>query len=161
MHYLLTIKNFYMKKQLFLLLTLFVFTFNSCIKDKPEDLIIGDWNIASIKSTNCNSSADNVAYTFTNGCTNITQSGLSITLCMKASFLKNGSYSIETKTTFFGQTETETETGTYTISGNILKTCPTNGTCNEETFTISESTMSFSSTDATDGCTTETVLTKI
>ncbi len=150
-----------MKKQFFLVLTLFVFLFNSCTKDKPEDLIIGDWNIASLKSSNCNNSTDNASYTFTNGCTTITESGLSLTLCMKASFLKNGSYTIETKTTFFGQTETDTETGTYTISGNILKTCPTSGSCNEETFTITESTLSFSSTDATDGCKTETVLTKI
>ena len=144
-----------MKNLKLLIGLMIVFLFISCGKDKDEDLIIGTWLASSFKSTNCKNTADNQDLTFTNGCSKQVTDGIEFDICMKITFTAAGTYSLETKFTFFGQTETETDNGTYTITDGKIKICDDTGDCDENTLNVDKKTLYFSGTDADTGCKNE------
>ena len=126
----------------------------SCGKD-DEDLIVGEWKVASLTATNCFDSEDNMALVFSNGCLKQSVEGFDFEICMKLTFTSDGRYTFETKTSFFGETETETESGTYSIDGNILRMCDGFGDCDEGEFSVTSSSLTFKSESSEDGCKTE------
>jgi hypothetical protein len=79
---------------------------------------------------------------------------------MKINFTSSGTYTTETKLTFLGQTETETEKGTYTINGSKLKTCTDGGECEEGEFSVTDKTLILKTKDTDTGCDTEAKLEK-
>lgn len=145
-----------MKKLKFILILLLPVLFFSCKKDDPAELILGTWKATYLNSTNCTDATDNANYTFNNGCTSISQSGFTIELCEQITFNTGGSYTIEVKTVFLGQSDSETTTGTYTISGSTLKLCESGGSCDEASFDVSDKELVLNSTDSDTGCKTVT-----
>jgi len=146
-----------MKKLNYLIVLLVVLIASSCAKD--EKLIVGTWKAASFSSTNCNDPADNWEMDFVNGCFSQSEFGFGIEICMEFTFNKDKTYTVVTKSTytFLGETETETETetGTYTITGDKIRICDNTGDCDEGTFAVTKSSLTFFDLDAEDGCKTE------
>ncbi|MBK7093713.1 MAG: hypothetical protein IPH57_01100 [Saprospiraceae bacterium] len=142
-----------MKNLILLTGLIVIFLASSCTKD--EDLIIGTWLASSYINTNCKNTADNQNLTFTNGCSKQVTDGVEFDICMKMTFTESGTYILETKFTFFGQTETETDNGTYIITDGKIKICDDKGDCDDNTFSVDKKSLYFYGTDADTGCKTE------
>lgn len=139
-------------------LLIIIVAFLSCKKDEPADIIIGTWKASKVVSTGCTDPDENQNLTFTNGCYNEPTFG--IELCLTATFNDNGTYSIVTKSTFFGSTDNETENGTYSISGNKLTMCETPSSCEVSDFSVTENTLTLNSKEVDTNCTTVLTLSK-
>jgi len=122
-----------------------------CKKDEPADLLVGNWKATKLVNSGCTDPEDNQNLTFTNGCYN--EALFNLEICLTATFNANKSYSIVTKSTFQGSTDTETENGSYTVSGTTLTLCETGGSCDDANFSVSESTLNLNGKDTDSKCT--------
>jgi len=148
-----------MKSLKFLLVLSVVLLVSACKKDS-EDLIVGDWKVASLIISGCSDPEDNAIINFTDGCYKESEEGFEFEVCMSVTFTSDGRYTFTTRMIIFGQTQTETETGTYTIKGNILRLCDTDGDCDEGEFTVTSNTLTFKGEEEDTGCKTELRLVK-
>ncbi len=136
----------------------FIAALLSCKKDEPDDLLIGTWKATKLVNSGCTDPEENQNLTFTNGCYG--ESLLGLEICLTAIFNSNETYSSITKTTFLGSTQTETESGTYSISNGKLTICATGSPCEISNFTVSENTLNIIVKDTDTNCTSELTFAK-
>jgi len=131
-------------------LFIIIASFLSCKKDDPADTIVGNWKTTKLVSSGCTDPEENQNLTFTDGC--YKESLLQVSICISATFSENGTYTLVTKTTFFGATETDNIDGTYSISGNKITLCETPSLCEVSDFTLTENTLILNSKDVDSSC---------
>ncbi|OEK04714.1 lipocalin-like domain-containing protein [Roseivirga misakiensis] len=128
----------------------------SCDPDdvNPADEIIGTWDVTNLSSVNCTDPDDNTANLIT--CVN--EFGFEIcgsaTLVIDAdgNFTTNFVTVITDLATNQSQTETESETSTYSIDGNKITIC-FDGDCETAIYTINGTTLTLSNDGpSSDGC---------
>jgi hypothetical protein len=122
----------------------------SCKKDDPKDDLAGTWKITKYVATACTDPTDNQSLTFIDGCYKEALSGFE--LCQTAVFNKDNTYSLTTKSTLFGSTSTDVESGTFTATVSTLKLCPTGEACDDSNYTLSGKTLTINKTDNDTKC---------
>jgi hypothetical protein len=126
---------------------------SSCNDDKdssPSNPIVGTWVMESVTLSGCDDDEDNGEYEL--GCTNTT--------CSKVTVSKNGGF---TSTTTFGG-QTETDNGTYEITGNKIEICTDGGTdCSISDFQLSDGDkkLTMKEIDEDSGCLMNVIYKKI
>ncbi len=138
-------------------LLIIIASFLSCKKDDPADTIVGTWKSSKLVTTGCTDPEENQNLTFTNGC--YSEPVLGFEICLTTTFNENGTYTVVSKTTFFGSTQNETENGNYSISGNEITLCETPSSCEVSKFSLTENTLILTSKDKDTNC--NTVLTMV
>ena len=136
------------------LLAISVFTFSSCSDDNP-DTIEGLWNFTNIQSSNCTDSYDNGEIDLSGGCIDL----ILAEICSATiDFRSDGTFEVSVETTTLGIPTTDSDTGTYTVSGNNLTMCDSSGNnCDTGTFILSGSQLTGNYTDPNSGCDTQFV----
>ncbi len=124
-------KNF---ASLFILLGI-ILMLSSCGDDdkKPVDPIVGTWKFSSETYEDCDDPSDNSSEIYT--CTD--------NECSYLIFTADGKVRVEEK---FGGAIIYTENGTYTTTDSMITVC-FDADCEDMTFTISGSTLTFSGAD--------------
>lgn len=146
----------YLLKNVFLFLTI-SFLVVSCSKD--EKTVEGNWKFTSIVSTNCTDSEDNGTLNFTNGCFTEDLFGFAIEVCGNL-VMTDKNYTITSTTSFLGETDTETETGTYTIDGNNITLTSSAGEVVQGTVNGDRNRITIRDTDPDTGCDQEIIISK-
>jgi hypothetical protein len=95
-------------------LVLFV---SACSTDK--DVLSGTWEAVSSRDFNCLDPEDNQNISFTDGCFTGMEDGETISVCVTGRFTDE-TYIITTTFDLFGTTFSETDSGTYSITGDIV-----------------------------------------
>jgi hypothetical protein len=134
----------------------FVLLFSSCSKDK--DNISGNWDATSLVATQCDDPEDNQNLSFTDGCFSESLFGLEIKVCLTARFTDE-TFTITSIYSFAGESETETQSGTYTISGDKITLKSSDGESTEGTLNKKRDEMTITDMDD-DGCITTIKLKK-
>lgn len=138
------------------LLTMSLFLFNACSDD--VETIEGSWDVISLRSFNCPDTDDNAEIDLSNGCFDLT---LAQICSATMDFKSNGTFEVSIETTIFGIPTTDTDVGTYTVSGNSVTICNSaGGECETGTYLISGNQMTGSYMDPDTGCATEFVVEK-
>jgi hypothetical protein len=128
------------------LVVLFIITLltSSCKDDNdssPSSPIVGTWFLESVTLSGCDDDEDNGEYEI--GCTNTT--------CSKVTVTKSGGF---TSTTILGGV-TETDNGTYEITGDKIEICTDGGTdCSISDFQLSDGNkkLTMKEIDEESGC---------
>ena len=137
-----------MKANFYFLLTIVLLVFTSCEKD--EDSIVGNWKAINLVTTSCNDASENVSLNFNEGCSDF----IFGEICIDVSFAKNGTYVVTTKTSAFGETQSEKSEGSWEIVSGKLNLCEDGGECELSPYTLDNNILTFSSTDSDGGCKT-------
>lgn len=126
-------------KNCFLFLLLVV-SLAACGDD--EESIEGTYDLVSIESSNCPDSEDNGVITAGGDCS---------LACIEFTItLEDGKYSFVSKTGILGDVDTETDTGTYTVTGNVIEVCDSDNDCSSTTYVLNDGTLTL--TGEEDGC---------
>ena len=164
-------------KNLMLISALGLITFSSCKKDDkvineiPDDIntvtnaveenkakMIGTWNITEIVNMGCNDPADNETQTF--GCDTV--GGLEVCITATFTFVNDGTCTFLGRTTEDGTIlgEIEEGEGTWEIIDSSQMTLCLEGDCTNETYELSDNSLTTTSTDPEFGCTSTMTATK-
>lgn len=130
-----------------LLISIFCQLVLSSCNDNDNDKvnpIVGTWTLTSSTQVDCDNPDNEGTETYT--CTS--------TDCQKVTFTTDGKYTDEE---IVGGV-TETQNGTYTLSGNQIITCDATDDCGVVTYTVSGDTLTITLRDA--GCDQTLVLKK-
>lgn len=142
-------------KNLMLFLALgLVMTFASCDK---EDIVadnsaklVGTWNIATIASTGCTDDDENGTQTF--ACEDLL--GIEVCTEMTIVFAAAGTLTYAVSASADGVVvDSDSGTGTWEIIDATRMTLCQDGDCDDATYTLTDTRMTVTSTDAEDGCT--------
>lgn len=123
--------------------------FSACSKD--EKSVIGSWEAVSVVTSNCDDPDDNSSLNFTNGCFTEGVAGFEISICISLT-LTDKNFTLQNVTKFLGETETETLTGTYKISGNDITFDSVDGSVVKGTTNSAKTEMTVVDEDDADGC---------
>ncbi|MFY0592078.1 lipocalin family protein [Roseivirga sp.] len=141
-----------------IILVLFISTafLFSCDPDdtNPIDELVGTWDVTNITTVNCTDPDDNEP----NLITCFTEFGFEI--CGSATLVIDADGNLTTNfvstitelSTNLSQTETESETSTFTVDGNRITIC-SDGDCETAIYAITGNTLTLSNDGSTsDGC---------
>lgn len=131
--------------------------FSACSKD--EKSIIGSWEAVKLVASNCDDPEDNSDLNFVNGCFTEGVSGFEVSICITLT-LNDKDFTLLNVTKFLGESETETITGTYEISGNDITLNSKDGSFRKGTTNNAKTEMTIVDRDEDDGCVSTIILKK-
>ncbi len=138
------------------LLTASLFLFNACSDD--VETIEGSWDVISLRSFNCPDTDDNAEIDLSNGCFDLV---LAQICSATMDFKSNGTFEVSIETTVLGIPTTDTDVGTYTVSGNSVAICNAAGDeCDTGTYLITGNRLTGSYMAPDTGCDTEFIVEK-
>lgn len=134
--------------KLFTIFSLLI-VFSACSKD--EKSVIGNWEPVKLVVSNCDDPEDNSNLNLVNGCFTEEAPGFEVNICITLT-LTDKDFTFLTVTKFLGESETETFTGTYKISGNDITFKGIDGSIVKGTTNSSKTELTVVDEDDEDGC---------
>ncbi len=148
-----------MKQHLFAVALLTVTALLFSCKKEATPSIVGTWKATRIETKGCTKSTDNkILQLGANDCT--VEGGIEYCLTILYVLNLDGTFTYSNTTKIAGFPFSETKKGTYTVTGNKLTLCESNGACSDGTFTLSASTLVVETADKNNGCTNIVNLTR-
>ena len=123
-----------------------------CGKDSPEEELVGVWKASKLVSTGCTDTNENQNLTFTNGC--YIESAVQLELCLTFEFKSDNTYVLTTSSKIFGSTDTDVETGTFSVVDGKLRTCVSGSDCEDGAYSLDGNTLTLSASDPDTKCST-------